>query len=99
MSKKIHGWSVEGEFLDDSKMAEARKHYEQFMLADAREQGYVPVLDLDSNWSPEYDLKEDRWFFSLTMYFVYIGKQRAKIYEGLSNNCLVPTPSPKPAQS
>jgi hypothetical protein len=95
MARKIHPLTIDGEFLDDSKMSETRAKYESVLLEQARENGYVPVLDLDTSWSPTYYSDEDRWFFSLTLYVIYVGKKKSYEYEGFTNNCLIPIQSSK----
>lgn len=97
--KRIYPFTVEGEFLDDSKMAATRSQYELVLEHEARDTGYVPVLDLDTHWTPEYAHDENRWFFTLTMYAVYVGKRKSWEYEGMSNNCLIPLQSGKQDQS
>lgn len=99
MARRIHQISIDGEFLSDAHMSKTRKQYEKLLLDEARDNGYVPVLDLDTNWSPAYDSPEDRWYFSLTMYIMYVGKKKAYEYEGFTNNCLIPIQSAKPEPS
>jgi hypothetical protein len=88
--RNIKKFSIEGEFLNDSLIPITRAQYETLVVGDMRRKGYVPVLDLDTQWSTEYHEGKDRWFFALSIYGVYLGKKKAKLWEGLSAGSLVP---------
>ena len=55
-----------------------------------REQGYVPILDLDIQFSLLYDEEQDLYEFDIVVYGVYVGKKKAHLYEGFSGQSLVP---------
>ena len=88
--RNIKKFSIDGEFLNDSLIPSTRAQYETLVVGDMRRKGYVPVLDLDTQWSTEYNEDGDRWFFALSVYGIYIGKKKAKLWEGLSAGNLVP---------
>jgi len=93
--KNIKRFTIEGEFQSDAEIPQTRSTYEQFLIKDMRHQGYIPVLDLDTAWSTVYDSKEDRWFFTLTIQAVYMGKRKATQWEGISAGNLIPRNTPK----
>jgi hypothetical protein len=55
-----------------------------------REQGYVPILDLDIQFSLLYDEPQDLYEFDIVVYGVYVGKKKAHLYEGFSGQSLIP---------
>lgn len=88
--KNIKKFSIDGEFLSDSSIPSIRAQYEALLIHDMRGKGYVQMLDIDSLWATEYDETKNTWTFSLSVYGVYIGKKKAKIWEGISSGSLIP---------
>ena len=86
----IKKFAVEGELIDDSYIPSKRTEFESFLLKDIRDRGYIPVLDLDTVFSTTYNAEADRWFFLLTMYAVYVGRNRSCHIEGISGNKMIP---------
>jgi len=93
--KNIKRFAIVGEFQTDSEIPKTRYSYEQFLTKDIRHRGYIPVLDLDTAWSTEYDEDSDRWFFTLTIQTIYVGKRKARECEGILSGSLIPRSTPK----
>lgn len=81
---------MQGQIHDDSAIPRLRSQYEQLIESDMREQGYVPILDLDIQFSLLYDETNDLYEFDIVVYGVYVGKKKAHLYEGFSGQNLVP---------
>ena len=58
--------------------------HERLLIQDMRSKGYVPVLDLEPQFSIEYNVKKDNYGFNLEIYGVYVGKKKAYQLEGFS---------------
>lgn len=81
---------MQGQIIDDSAIPRLRKHYEHILDQDMRLQGYVPILDLDIQFSLEYDEPTDTYNFDIIVYGIYVGKKKANEYEGFSGQNLIP---------
>lgn len=81
---------MQGQIIDDASIPRLRKHYENLIETDMRSQGYVPILDLDIQFSLEYDEPTDTYNFDIIVYGVYVGKKKAYLYEGFSGQSLIP---------
>ena len=75
--------------------------YERTLLQQMRDRGYVPILDLEPQFSIKYNEKKDTYSFNLEMFGVYVGKKKAQEIEGFSgqqfykrNNKQVLSPPP-----
>jgi predicted nucleotidyltransferase len=90
MNKKLKSFGMQGQIHDDSAIPRLRSQYEQLIESDMREQGYVPILDLDIQFSLLYDEINDIYDFDIVVYGVYVGKKKAHLYEGFSGQNLVP---------
>lgn len=90
MNKKLKSFGMQGQIADDASIPRLRKHYENLIENDMRMQGYVPILDLDIQFSLEYDEPTDTYNFDIIVYGVYVGKKKAYLYEGFSGQSLIP---------
>jgi hypothetical protein len=90
MNKKLKSFGMQGQIHDDAAIPRLRSQYEQLIESDMREQGYVPILDLDIQFSLVYDESIDIYEFDIVIYGVYVGKKKAHLYEGFSGQNLVP---------
>ncbi len=81
---------MQGQIHDDAAIPRLRLEYERLIESDMREQGYVPILDLDIQFSLLYDEEQDQYEFDIVVYGVYVGKKKAHLYEGFSGQSLVP---------
>lgn len=84
LKKNIKSFLISGVIVDDSGIGKARQMYERILLEDMRSKGYVPVLDLESQFSIKYNKTKDNYSFFLEMFGVYVGKKKAREIEGFS---------------
>lgn len=90
MKRRIKSFGHDGEFLDDSYAMLARVSAENAMLYEMRGKGYLRVLDIDIFWTTYYDGVQNKWYYTINSYGVYVGKRKAKEYEGWSQGKLIP---------
>jgi len=90
MNKKLKSFGMQGKIHDDAAIPRLRLEYERLIESDMREQGYVPILDLDIQFSLLYDEAQDIYEFDIVLYGVYVGKKKAHLYEGFSGQSLIP---------
>jgi hypothetical protein len=93
--RRIKKYAMSGIFGSDAEIPELRAKVERLLEDDARAMGYVPVLDLDTLWSTSYDLESDGWRYASVLYCIYVGKRKAKEWEGWQSGKLIPRPTQK----
>ncbi|QNN99160.1 hypothetical protein SEA_FAUST_57 [Streptomyces phage Faust] len=100
MHKTIKRFGFQGEIGDDADFSRLRAQYENMILGEMRELGYVPVLDLGPYFSTIFDKPKNKYEFVLSVYGVYLGRRRSWEVEGISNGreVLRPTPPTKSKQ-
>lgn len=81
---------MQGEIHDDAAIPRLRAEYERLIESDMREQGYVPILDLDTQFSLLYYEDQDTYEFDIVVYGVFVGKKKSHMYEGFSGQNLIP---------
>lgn len=74
----------------DSDIARLRDMYQHLLIDEMRTKGYVPVLDLDIQWSLRYNHDKDNYAFNLEMYGVFVGKKKSWELEGFSGQGFLP---------
>jgi len=84
LKKNIKSFLISGVIGDDAKIANARELHERLLLEDMRDRGYVPVLDLESQFSIKYNQLKNNYSFFLEMFGVYVGKRKSQQIEGFS---------------
>lgn len=89
MKKNIKKFGFEGEIADDSYIINTRQRAAQIVEDQMRTAGYVPVLDLDNQFSISYNEKKETFFFWFYMFGVYVGKKKAQNIVGFSGQSFI----------
>lgn len=77
MHERVRAFSNEGIIKDDANFA---KHKDQMriLLEDRmREEGVIPDLDKGLHWSTVYVQSERHYKFKITMFGVFVGREKA----------------------
>jgi hypothetical protein len=84
LKRNIKSFLISGVIGDDSSIITSREKHETFLLNDMRQKGYVPILDLESQFSIKYNPAKDNYSFYLELFGVYVGTKKAQEIEGFS---------------
>lgn len=95
MHKTIKRFGMEGTVGDDSALIRMREQFERMILQEMRDKGYVPVLDLGPYWSTSWKQDKDVYEFTLSVYGVHVGEERACQVEGISDGREMPRHTPR----
>jgi hypothetical protein len=90
LKRNIKTFWINGIIKNDSDIPRLRDMYEKLLLDEMREKGYVPVLDLDIQFSLRYNHDKDEYGFNLEMYGVFVGKRKSWEVEGFSGQQFIP---------
>ena len=75
--KKIDVAELTGRFGWD-RIVVARSMHERILEDQLREEGRVPVIDMQTKWTINWDEESDTFDFALEMSHVYVGKRKAQ---------------------
>jgi hypothetical protein len=89
MHRPIKKWTHDGFIRDDADFPRLRREFERLIEQSMRLEGYLPVYELDSEWSTAYEPDEKRYSFKISMYAAYAGKAKAVIYDYWQNGRLI----------
>lgn len=85
--KPIKRFGLEGEIYDDSHIVRLKDQYVFMVVSVMRNHGYVPRYDIDPDFTIGYNGKT--FEFQLSVYGVYVGKERAKCILGIDKNTVI----------
>lgn len=86
--KPIKRFGLEGEIYDDSHIIRLRDQYVFMVVSAMKNKGYAPRLDIDTDFSIGYNGKT--FDFKLSVYGVYVGRNKARCIAGVDKNTIVP---------
>lgn len=92
--KIIRRFQIKGTILDDSKFIQIRETYYKEIVAMMKDNGYVPLLDIDPVWDTRYIPKDENYKCTYTWHGEYVG-ENAWNFVGKMGQKLVPTPPSK----
>lgn len=92
MHDKIEPFHLSGEIMESALLKEQERIVE-FLEGSMRDDGYIPVLDIDPQWSLEYEVDKGIYKFDLTIYGVK--EENAWDYAGTMNGKLIPRTTAK----
>jgi hypothetical protein len=88
--KPIKTFTLEGVIKDEASIARLRYELIRMKNLEMKEVGFVPRLDINPNFTIQYNLEKDYFEFILTAYGTYIGKRKALWIAGIDGTTLVP---------
>jgi hypothetical protein len=83
-NRNIKKFNISGVIKGDENIQSTRKKFEYFLLKEMRLKGYVPVLDMEPQFSLHYYENKDQFGFELIIFGIYLGKAKAREIEGFS---------------
>lgn len=90
MHEEIKKFHLEGVFGGSANQVQFKQGVEHWLETDMREHGYVPVLDMDTQYSRQYDVEKDEFKFQLSIYGTYVGRDEAWGISGVMNGKRIP---------
>jgi hypothetical protein len=90
LNRNIKSFYINGTIKSDSDIVRLKEMYLKLLTDEMRFKGYVPVLDLDPQFSVKYNHEKDIYSFQLEIYGVYLGTRKAQEIEGFSGQHFIP---------
>jgi hypothetical protein len=90
--KPIKRFSLSGNIYDDSALSRLRYEYSKLLNLEMKMAGYVPRLDINQDFTIQYNYSKQYFEFELTLYGVYVGKKKSEWILGIDETRVVPIP-------
>ena len=81
--KKIKPFSLDGQINDDAALPRLKTEYINLLISQMRLSGYVPVIDIEPDFTIQYNEYKKYFEFKLTVYAIYVGKRKAEWIQGI----------------
>ncbi len=89
--KPIKMFTLDGIITDDSAIGRLKQEYVRLLKAEMVLTGYVPRLDIDIDWTLDYNHQRQHYQFEISMYGVYLGKSKSQWISGIDGTLIIPS--------
>jgi hypothetical protein len=90
--KAIKRFKLDGTIYDDSYLPRLKEQYLDLLGSEMKLSGFVPRLDIDADFTIEYNEKSKYFTFRISKYGTYVGKRKAQWIEGIDGTTVIRTP-------
>lgn len=91
--KNIKRFQMEFQVEDSGVFMQKRDQYSSVLITQLRDNGYVPLLDLPTFTTVDY--REERFYFTITVQSVYVGKKSSWQIDGILHGKVVLKSTPE----
>ena len=81
--KPIKHFFLDGQIHDDAAIGRLKTEYIRLVTAEMRLSGYAPRLDIDPDFTIEYNSTKENFTFQLSMYGTYVGRRKSEWITGI----------------
>jgi hypothetical protein len=89
--KPIKRFNLEGDILDEAFTPRLKTEYIKLLLLEMRLSGYVPRIDIDPDFTIEYNNRTEIFTFKLSLHGVYVGKKKSEWIIGIDGTQVIST--------
>lgn len=93
--KPIKHFYLDGIIQDDSAIGRLKQEYIRLLKLEMKLSGYTPRLDIDPDFTIEYNHNKKYYEFQITMYGTHIGKNKSQWTTGIDGTTVISTPKSK----
>lgn len=97
--KPIKRFGLSGIIKDDSSIYRLKNEYIRLVTTEMRLAGYVPRLDIDIDFTIEYNEIKEYFSFELSLYGVFTGRKQSEWIDGIDRAKVLPTQKTKLEES
>lgn len=76
--KPLKRFGLDGVIHDDSAIGRLRSEYIRLLTIEMKLLGYVPRIDINPDFTIEYNHTKQHYTFTLSLYGVYVGKKKSE---------------------
>jgi hypothetical protein len=87
--KPIKRFYLDGNIHDEAAIWRLRSEYQRLLESEMRISGYVPRLDINSDFTVSYNQQKEYFEFKLSLYGVYAGKKKSEWIIGVDETKVI----------
>jgi hypothetical protein len=81
--KPIKKFNLNGVIHDESALGRLKQEYIRLLESEMRLSGYVPRLDIDPDFTVDYNDRKKYFEFELTVHGIHTGRKQSEWIEGV----------------
>jgi hypothetical protein len=97
--RPIKKFYLDGVINDDSVLGRLKIEYIRLLISEMKLLGYVPRLDIDPDFTIQYNDTKEYFEFKLSIHGVYTGKKKSECITGIDGTTAVYTQKSKSSVS
>jgi hypothetical protein len=97
--KPLKKFELDGIIHDDSAIWRLKIEYLNLLVSEMKILGYVPRLDINTDFTVEYNHSKKYFEFKLSIYGVYVGKRKSEWITGIDETRAIYTQKTKLEES
>ena len=86
--KPIKHFFLDGQIHDEASIGRLKTEYIRLVTSEMRLSGYVPRLDIDPDFTIEFNSKTEYFTFQLSMYGTYVGRKKSQWIIGIDGTAV-----------
>ena len=90
MHEDIKRFPLEGAITDALNVVEHKERLISFIEGAMRDEGYVPLLDMEPHFNQRFDVEGEHFEFKLSVYGVFVGKEESWGIAGVMSGNKIP---------
>lgn len=87
--KPIKRFGLKGNINDDAAILRLRSEYTKLLCSEMRIAGYVPRLDIEQDFTIEYNYEKQYFEFELSIHGTYVGKRKSEWITGIDGTRVI----------
>jgi hypothetical protein len=84
--KPIKRFSLNGQIYDEATMPRLKIEYVRLLVTQMRIRGYVPRLDIEPDFTIQFNENIEIFTFKLSVYGIYVGKRKSEWILGIDGH-------------
>ena len=84
--KPIKKFNLSGVIHDESAIGRLKQEYVRLLESEMRLSGYVPRLDIDIDFTIDYNEKKKYFEFEITVHGIHTGRKQSEWIEGIDGS-------------
>jgi hypothetical protein len=84
--KPIKKFYLDGVIHDESAIGRLRLEYVRLLISEMKLSGYVPRIDIEPDFTIDYNERKQSFEFALTVHGIYIGRKQSEWIAGIDGN-------------
>jgi hypothetical protein len=85
MHEEIRRFGHEGVVAEGTNIVEFKDSQVRFIESQMRDEGFVPALDIEAQYTQQYDPVKNNYTFKISVYGLYVGEEEAWRAAGVMN--------------